>query len=248
MGKVVLVTGGSRGIGAAVSRLAGRNGYAVGVNYNKDADAAGRVVADIEAAGGRAIALQASVADRAQVGEMFGRVTEALGPVTALVNNAGIAGGKSTVGALEADALRQVFEINVFGTFYCAQEAIRRMSLSAGGQGGAIVNISSVAAVLGAGGERVHYAASKGAIDSFTLGLGRELGREGIRVNAVRPGLIDTDMNHPADDPDRLVRLGPTVPMGRVGTADEIADALLWLMSDAATYVTGHVLTVSGGR
>ena len=248
MGKVVLVTGGSRGIGAAVSRVAGRNDYAVGVNYNKDADAARRVAADIEAAGGRAVAVQANVTDPAQVGEMFAGVAEALGPVTALVNNAGIAGGKSTVGELEADALRRVFEINVFGAFYCAREAIQRMSLSAGGPGGVIVNISSVAAVLGAGGERVHYAASKGAIDAFTLGLGRELGREGIRVNAVRPGLIDTDMNRSADDPDRLARLGPTVPMGRVGTADEIADAVLWLMSDASAYVTGHVLTVSGGR
>ena len=248
MEKVVLVTGGSRGIGAAVARLAGRNGYAVGVNYNRDSAAADRVVAEIEAADGRAFAVQASVADEAEVAELFGRVTEELGPITALVNNAGITGGKADVRSVTSDTLRRVFETNVFGAFYCAREAINRMSLSAGGQGGVIVNISSVAAVLGAGGERVHYAASKGAIDAFTLGLARELGREGIRVNAVRPGLIDTDMNRSAEDPDRLARLGPTVPMGRVGTADEIAEAVLWLMSDAAGYVTGHVLTVSGGR
>ncbi len=248
MSKVVLVTGGSRGIGAAVSRLAGRDGYAVGVNYNRDADAAGRVVADVEAAGGRAVAVQATVTDQAQVGQLFDRVTEALGQITALVNNAGITGGKATVRELAAGVLHGVFATNVFGAFYCAQEAIQRMSLSSGGQGGAIVNVSSVAAVLGAGGERVHYAATKGAIDSFTVGLGRELGGEGIRVNAVRPGLIDTDMNHPADDPDRLARLGPSVPMGRVGTADEIAEAVLWLLSDAASYVTGDILTVSGGR
>ena len=248
MEKVVLVTGGSRGIGAAVARLAARDGYAVCVNYVRDADAAARLVGDVERAGRRAIAVRATVSDEAQVADLFAEVTETLGPITALVNNAGITGGKTEVGSLESATLHRVFETNVFGAFYCAREAINRMSLSAGGQGGSIVNISSAAAVLGAGGERVHYAASKGAIDAFTLGLGRELGREGIRVNAVRPGLIDTDMNRSAEDPDRLVRLGPSVPMGRTGTADEVAEAVVWLMSDAARYVTGHVLTVSGGR
>ena len=248
MEKVVLVTGGSRGIGAAVARLAARDGYAVGVNYNRNADAAARVVGDVERVGRRAVAVQATVSDEAQVAELFAEVTEALGPITALVNNAGITGGKAEVGSLDSATLHRVFETNVFGAFYCAREAIKRMSLSAGGHGGSIVNISSVAAVLGAGGERVHYAASKGAIDAFTLGLGRELGTDGIRVNAVRPGLIDTDMNRSAEDPDRLARLGPSVPMGRTGTAEEIAEAVVWLMSDAARYVTGHVLTVSGGR
>ena len=244
--KVVLVTGGSRGIGAAVARLAGQQGYAVGVNYQRDAAAAARVVADIEAAGSKAIAVQASVADLDQVRTMFAQVETALGSITGLVNNAGISGVKSTLAELAPEALRDVIDINVLGSFYCAQEAIRRMAHSAGGKGGAIVNLSSIAAIMGAPGERVHYAASKGAIDSFTLGLGRELGKEEIRVNAVRPGLIDTDMNRV--EPDRLARLGPTVPMGRVGQADEVAEAVLWLLSDAASYVTGHVLTVSGGR
>ncbi len=248
MQKVVLITGGSRGIGAAVARLAARGGYSVGVNYNKDAAAAASVVAEVEKAGQHAVAVQATVSDEAQVAELFAKVTKALGPITALVNNAGITGGKAEVRSLDTVTLQRVFETNVYGPFYCAREAINRMSLSSGGQGGSIVNISSVAAVMGAGGERVHYAASKGAIDAFTLGLGRELGKEGIRVNAVRPGLIDTDMNRSAEDPDRLARIGPTVPMGRTGTAEEIAEAVIWLMSDAARYVTGHVLTVSGGR
>ena len=248
MSKILLVTGGSRGIGAAVVRLAAARGFAVAVNYQTNADKAQFLVAEIEGAGGRAMAVPGDVGDEASVATIFAAVDDGLGPVTALVNNAGVSGGKTRLVDLDGDTLRRVMEVNVMGSFYCARQAIKRMSTQTGGPGGAIVNLTSAAVHLGAPGERVHYAASKGAIDAMTLGLGRELGADGIRVNAVRPGLIDTDMNNAADDPDRLARLGPTVPIGRVGAANEVAEAVIWLLSDAASYVTGSVITVSGGR
>ncbi|MHA1566048.1 MAG: SDR family oxidoreductase [Alphaproteobacteria bacterium] len=245
---ILLVTGGSRGIGAAIVRLAAERGYAVAVNYQANADRAQALVAEIEGTGGRAMAVQGDVGDEASVAAIFAAVDDGLGPVTALVNNAGVAGGKTRVADLDGDTLRRLMDVNVMGSFYCAKQAIKRMSTQTGGPGGAIVNLTSAAVHLGAPGERVHYAASKGAIDAMTLGLGRELGVDGIRVNAVRPGLIDTDMNNAPDDPDRLARLGPSVPIGRVGTAKEVAEAVIWLLSDAASYVTSSVITVSGGR
>ncbi len=248
MSGILLVTGGSRGIGAAIVRLAAGRGYAVAVNYRTRADKAQALVAEIEAADGRAMAVQGDVGDEASVAAMFAAVDEGLGPLTALVNNAGVTGGKTRVADLDGDTLRRLMAVNVMGSFYCAKQAIKRMSTQTGGPGGAIVNLTSAAVHLGAAGERVHYAASKGAIDAMTLGLGRELGLDGIRVNAVRPGLIDTDMNNAPDDPDRLARLGPGVPIGRVGTAEEVAEAAIWLLSDAASYVTGSIITVSGGR
>ncbi len=248
MSEILLVTGGSRGIGAAVARLAAKRGYAVAVNYRSDAAKAAALVAEIEAADGRAMPVQADVADEAAVAGMFAAVDERLGPLTALVNSAGVTGPTTRLADLDGAGLRRVMDVNVMGSFYCAKEAVRRMSTQLGGGGGAIVNLTSAAVTLGAAGERVHYAASKGAIDAMTLGLGRELGDDGIRINAVRPGLIDTDMNHAPEDPDRLARLGPSVPLRRVGSADEVAEAIIWLLSDAASYVTGSVLTVSGGR
>ena len=198
--------------------------------------------------GGRAAAVRADVSDEDAVRAMFDTVEQTLGPLDGLVNSAGIVGDKCEVAGIDVAMLRRVFEINVIGAFLCSREAVRRMALSKGGRGGAIVNLSSVAAKLGGPGAAVHYAASKGAIDSFTVGLGREVAKDGIRVNAVRPGLIDTDMNHQPSDPDRLERLGPTVPMGRVGQPEEVAEAIVWLLSEAASYVAGDVVTISGGR
>ncbi|MCH8183963.1 MAG: SDR family oxidoreductase [Proteobacteria bacterium] len=248
MAQVILVTGGSRGIGAATARLLGRGGHAVGVNYVNDEGKAQEVVGAVEAAGGRAAAVRADVSDEDAVRAMFDTVEQTLGPLDGLVNSAGIVGDKCEVAGIDVAMLRRVFEINVIGAFLCSREAVRRMALSKGGRGGAIVNLSSVAAKLGGPGAAVHYAASKGAIDSFTVGLGREVAKDGIRVNAVRPGLIDTDMNHQPSDPDRLERLGPTVPMGRVGQPEEVAEAIVWLLSEAASYVAGDVVTISGGR
>jgi NAD(P)-dependent dehydrogenase (short-subunit alcohol dehydrogenase family) len=241
---MVIVTGASRGIGAAVARLAARRGYAVAVNYRSSPDAAHAVVREIEAAGGRAKAIQADVAHESDILKLFDEATRALGPVTALVNNAGITGGSGRVADLTAECLEDVIRLNVVGALLCAREAIRRMSTAMGGKGGAIVNISSVAATLGAPGEYVHYAASKGAIDTMTVGLAKELAAEGIRVNAVAPGLIDTEIH----EPGRVDRIVPQVPMRRIGTAEEVAEAVLYLLSDAAAYVTGTVLRVSGGR
>lgn len=241
---MMIVTGASRGIGAAVARLAGARGYAVAVNYHRSPDAAEAVVRDITAAGGRARAIKADVARESEILRLFDEATRELGPLTALVNNAGITGGSGRAADVAVETLDEVFRLNVIGAILCAREAIRRMSTAMGGQGGAIVNISSVAAVLGAPGEYVHYAASKGAIDSLTVGLAKELAGEGIRVNAVAPGLIDTEIH----EPGRLDRIVPMVPMKRVGTAEEVAEAVLYLLSDAASYVTGTVLRVSGGR
>ena len=245
---VLIVTGASRGIGAAVARLAGARGYAVAVNYARDAVAANAVVAAIRAAGGRAVAIQADVAHEADVLRLFAAAEDALGPLTALVNNAGITGGIARVEDVTAEAITRALAVNVTGSILCAREAVRRMSTRRGGAGGAIVNLSSLAARTGGSGEWVHYAATKGAINSFTLGLAREVGDEGIRVNAVAPGLIETELHAAAGVPDRPARMAPSVPMRRAGTPDEPAEAVLWLLSPAAAYVTGTIIEVGGGR
>jgi NAD(P)-dependent dehydrogenase (short-subunit alcohol dehydrogenase family) len=241
---VLLVTGGGRGIGAACVRLAARRGYDVAVNYKSNADAAAGIVSEVAAAGRRAIAVQGDMGREADVARVFETIDRELGRLTHLVYNSGITGPASRVEAVSAATLREVFDVNVLGAFYCARAAIARMSTRHGGAGGAIVLISSGATTLGAAGEYVWYAASKGAIDSMTYGLGRELAGEGIRVNAVAPGLIDTEIHAPG----RLERLQSLVPMGRVGTAEEAAENVLFLLSDAASYVTSSVLRVSGGR
>ena len=245
---VLLVTGGGRGIGAATARQAAAAGYAVAINFASDADAAKGIVEDITSTGGRAIAIQGDVADADQVARLFETVDAELGRLTALVNNAGITGSFSRIDAADPAAIARVVDINVNGSLYCAREAVRRMSTRHGGQGGAIVNLSSAAATLGSPGEYVWYAASKGAVDTMTLGLARELADDGIRVNAVAPGLIETEIHANAGAPDRIERLAPSVPMGRAGSADEVADAILFLLSDAASYITGDVVRVSGGR
>lgn len=241
---VLLVTGGSRGIGAAVARLAAARSYNVAVNFRNDEKAAADVVADVKAAGREAIAVQGDMAREDDVARVFAEVDRGLGALTHLVYNSGITGGASRIDALDAAVLRQTFEVNVFGAFYCVQAAIRRMSTKHGGNGGSIVLISSIAATLGAGGEYVWYAASKGAVDSMTVGLSRELAGEGIRVNAVAPGLIETEIH----EAGRLERLAPTVPIGRVGSAQEVAEPVLFLLSEAASYTTGAIIRVSGAR
>lgn len=246
--RMLLVTGASRGIGAAVARLAGSQGYAVAVNFSQDAAAANAVVAAIVGAGGRAVPIQADVANEAEVLRLFAEAEAQLGPITALVNNAGITGGMARVADLHAESLARMLAVNVSGSIFCAREAVRRMSTRYGGTGGAIVNVSSLAARTGGSGEWVHYAASKGAINSFTIGLAREVAAEGVRVNAVAPGLIETDIHLVDGITDRLARLAPTVPMGRAGSAAETAEAILWLLSPAASYVTGTILEVGGGR
>ena len=246
--QVLLITGASRGIGAATALLAARRGYAVAVNYTANSLAADEVVRAIRAAGGTAIAVQADVGDEAQVTAMFEKVDARLGRLTALVNNAGVVDVKARVDEMSVARLERMFRINVVGSFVCAREAVRRMSTKHGGAGGAIVNVSSVAARVGGPGEYVDYAASKGAIDSFTLGLAKEVADEGIRVNAVRPGLVDTDIHASGGQPERAHRLAPVVPMRRIGVPDEIAGAIVWLLSAEASYTTGALLDVSGGR
>ena len=245
---IMLVTGGARGIGAAAVRLAAQRGYAVCVNFLRDKSAAEALVAEIEAAGGRAIAVQGDVASETEVERIFKILDNELGPLTALVNNAGLAGQISRLDAAETQTLRQVIEVNVLGSLYCARAAVRRMSTRYGGQGGGIVNLSSGAATLGSPGEYVWYAASKGAIDSFTLGLGKEVAGEGIRVNAVAPGMIATEIHAASGDAGRLERIGQAVPIGRPAEPEEVAEAVLWLLSDQASYVTGTTLRVGGGR
>ncbi len=242
------MTGGSRGIGAAVARLAAKCGYAVAVNYSTGEKEAKAIADQIAKNGGHAIAIRADVSDERQIISMFETAERELGPVTALVNNAGITGGFARVEDVTADAINKTFAVNVTGSILCAREAVRRMSTRRGGKGGAIVNISSRAVHTGAAGEWVHYAASKGAIDSFTIGLAREVATEGIRVNAVAPGLTATDIHTTNGEPGRLQRLMPTIPMNRAGQPEEIAEAVLWLLSPAASYITGAILAVGGGR
>jgi NAD(P)-dependent dehydrogenase (short-subunit alcohol dehydrogenase family) len=246
--KVIIVTGSSRGIGAATARLAAQQGYAVCVNYRRDRAAAEAVVQSIEAGGGRAIAVAADVALEADVVRLFRTTDEQLGALTALVNNAGVLETQTRVESLDAARLARIFATNVVGAFICAREAVRRMSSRHGGSGGAIVNVSSAAARLGSPGEYVDYAASKGALDTLTLGLSQEVALEGIRVNTVRPGFIYTDMHRSGGEPDRVDRVKEFVPMRRGGTPEEVAQAILWLLSDAASYTTGAFIDVSGGR
>lgn len=248
MDEVLLVTGGSRGIGAATALLAARKGYAVAVNYARDAQAADRVVHAISEAGGRALAVQADVADEEQVLRMFGEVDAKLGRLTALVNNAGVVDRSERVDEMSFARLKRMFDINVIGSFLCAREAVRRMSTRHGGRGGAIVNVSSAASRLGSPGQYVDYAAAKGAIDVMTVGLAKEVGAEGIRVNAVRPGLIETEIHASGGLPNRVRELAHLVPMQRGGTADEVAQAILWLLSPEASYTTMSLVDVSGGR
>lgn len=248
MQQVVLVTGGSRGIGAATAKLAARHGYAVAVNFTSHREAADDVVRTIVEAGGRAIAIQCDVAREEQVLSMFDTVGRELGPLTALVNNAGVVDAAARVDEMSGDRLRRMFDINVLGSIYCAREAVKRMSTRHGGSGGAIVNVSSAAARLGAPSQYVDYAAAKGAIDAFTIGLAKEVAAEGIRVNAVRPGLIETDIHASGGIPDRVKQLAHLVPMQRGGSAEEVAESIVWLLSPAASYVTMSLLDVSGGR
>ena len=248
MDQVLLITGGGRGIGAATALLAAQRGYAVAVNYASNSLAADEVVRTIRDGGGTAIAVQADVGDEAQVIAMFEKVDAKLGRLTALVNNAGVVDVQARVDEMSVARLERMFRINVIGSFVCAREAVRRMSTKHGGAGGAIVNISSGAARLGSPGQYVDYAASKAAIDTLTIGLAKEVAEEGIRVNAVRPGLIDTEIHASGGMPDRAAELAPTVPMKRTGSPEEIAGAILWLLSAEASYTTMALLDVTGGR
>lgn len=245
--RFLLVTGASRGIGAAVARQAAAAGWHVAVNYTRDAAAAEAVAAEVRAAGRRAITLQADVADEAQVEAMFARL-DAEGVLGGLVNNAGVVDVAQRLDEMSLARLQRMFGINVIGSMLCARAAVRRLSTRHGGAGGAIVNLSSVVSRLGAPGQYLDYAASKGAIDVFTIGLARELATEGVRVNAVRPGIIDTGIHASGGQPERAQQMAPMIPMQRAGTADEVASAVVWLLSDGASYTTGAVLDVTGGR
>jgi NAD(P)-dependent dehydrogenase (short-subunit alcohol dehydrogenase family) len=246
--KVLIVTGGSRGIGAATARFAAAEGYAVCISYAHNAEAASTVVLEISKAGGEAIAVDADVANEADVTRLFKRVDAELGTVTALVNNAGILGSQMRVEQMNAERIGRVLAVTVIGSFLCAREAVRRMSTRHGGMGGAIVNLSSAASRLGSPNEYVDYAASKGAIDTFTIGLAKEVAAEGIRVNAVRPGVIYTDIHASGGEPNRVERVKGSVPMQRGGQPEEVAKAILWLLSEEASYTTGALLDIAGGR
>jgi NAD(P)-dependent dehydrogenase (short-subunit alcohol dehydrogenase family) len=248
MERVLLITGASRGIGAATARLAAERGYSVCVNYLRNRDVAETVVKDIEAVGARAVAVAADVAIEAEVVRLFETCDKVLGPLAGLVNNAGILETQMRVDSMDAARLQRVFATNVIGAFVCAREAVRRMSARYGRRGGAIVNVSSGAARLGSPGEYVDYAASKGAIDTLTIGLAKEVAEEGVRVNAVRAGFIYTDIHASGGEPRRVDRVKEFVPMKRGGTADEVARAILWLLSDEASYTTGAFIDVTGGR
>lgn len=248
MKQVMIVTGGSQGIGEAVARLAASRGYAVALTYQSNKAMADAVVAGIEAAGGKAVAIRAEMADEASILALYRTVDEQLGPVTALVNNAGTPGPMGRIDSVTTQTLDTVLAVNVRAPFLMIREAVARMATDKGGAGGAIVNISSRAAELGGAGEWIHYAASKGALDSLTIGASKELAARGIRVNAVSPGLIQTDLHARAGLPDRLTRMVGGVPMGRVGSSEEVATAVLWLLSPEASYITGAIVPISGGR
>jgi len=245
---IALITGGSRGIGAATARLLATRGWDVAINYARDAAAAERVADDVRSAGRRALVVRADVADEAAVKAMFVAVDSGLGRLGALVNNAGIVDLKARLDEMSTERLRRMFDANVIGTMVCSREAVTRMSTRHGGSGGVIVNVSSVAAVLGAPGMYVDYAASKGAIETFTIGLARELAMEGVRVNGVRPGIIDTEIHADSGDANRAFASTSLIPMQRPGTALEVAQAIAWLVGDESGYVTGSLLSVSGGR
>jgi NAD(P)-dependent dehydrogenase (short-subunit alcohol dehydrogenase family) len=244
----LLITGGSRGIGAATAIAAAREGYSVAINYINDEAAADRVVAEIKKASGKAIAIKADVAREGDIAQLYKIIDRDLGRLTHLVNNAGIVGQAMRLADSEPKMIKDVIDLNVTGAILVAREAVKRISKALGGKGGAIVNLSSMAASLGSPAEYVWYAASKGAIDSFTIGLSREVAREGIRVNAVSPGLIETDIHASGGQPDRIAQMSPLIPLGRAGTANEVAAAILWLLSEQASYITGTNLRVSGGR
>lgn len=248
MDDVLIVTGGSRGIGAATALIAGRNGYAVCVNYLKNEEAAEKIVNEINSNGGRAIAVCADISLEEEVVDLFQTVDVQLGTVSALVNNAGILETQMRIADMDAARLNRVFLTNITGSFLCAREAVKRMSTKNGGNGGAIVNVSSAAARLGSAGEYVDYAASKGAIDTFTRGLAQEVAEEGIRVNAVRPGVIDTDIHASGGEPGRVERIKASIPLKRGGRPEEVARAIMWLLSSESSYTTGALLEVSGGR
>jgi NAD(P)-dependent dehydrogenase (short-subunit alcohol dehydrogenase family) len=248
MRQVAIVTGGSQGIGEAIARLAAARGYAVALTYQSNQALAEKVASDIAAAGGTALAIRAEMAEEASILALYRTVDERLGPVTALINNAGTPGTMGRIDSIQADVLDTVLAVNVRAPFLMIREAVARMATDRGGAGGSIVNISSRAAELGGAGEWIHYAASKGALDSLTIGAAKELAPQGIRVNAVSPGLIQTDLHARAGLPDRLTRMVGGVPMGRVGSSDEVATAVLWLLSPEASYITGVIVPISGGR
>ncbi len=248
MDEVLIITGASRGIGAATARIAGRSGYVVCVNYLKNKAAAKQIVEEIKADGGRALAVGADISREEEVVKLFCTVDDKLGKISALVNNAGILEKQMRIEDMNAARLNRVFLTNITGSFLCAREAVKRMSTKNGGKGGAIVNVSSAAARLGSAGEYVDYAASKGAVDTFTRGLAQEVAGEGIRVNAVRPGVIDTDIHASGGEPGRVERVKASIPMKRGGSAEEVAKAIMWLLSSESSYTTGSLLEVSGGR
>ncbi|MCB1497676.1 MAG: SDR family oxidoreductase [Bauldia sp.] len=248
MSKAIVVTGGARGIGAAAVRLSARRGWSVIFSYRNDDAAAEKTTAEAEAGGGKAIAVKSDSSREDEVIALFDQAIEAFGPIDGVVNNAGILSPMSPIADMTADRMRHIFDVNILGSYFTAREAARRMSTSRGGRGGSIVNLSSAAAKLGAPNQHVDYAGSKGAMESMTIGLCKELGPEGIRVNAIRPGLILTDMHASGGDPGRAERLAANVPMQRPGTADEVGEAIVWLLSDSASYVSGAILDVTGGR
>ncbi len=248
MAKTLLITGASRGIGRAAALLAGRRGWSVGVTYVREEAAALAVVKEIQRSGGKAVALHGDVAFEADVLGLFEGAAQALGPLDGVVINAGVVAPIARLADMSVERMKRIFDINILGAYLCARESARRLSRSRGGKGGSIVLVSSAAARLGGAGAYVDYAGSKGAIDTLTLGLAKELGGEGVRVNAIRPGLIETDIHASGGEPDRALRLGVSTPLGRPGTVDEVGEAIVWLLSDSASYVTGAILDVAGGR